>query len=82
MLLADDTALSVRESLQLLIDKLNQYYLRQRVKVNVSGELLNTTELALAYASTVRCPIGIATHNRELQKGLVVENNKERVAIT
>mgnify|MGYP000436337291 FL=1 len=104
MSLMDDVGLSVKESLPMLIDKLNEHGLRDRIKVNVSGKMVNPTEVAWAlcigadFISTARgpmfalgciqalqcnkntCPTGITTHNADLQKGLVVENKKERVA--
>lgn len=104
MSLMDDMGLPVRQSLPMLIDKLNQYGLRDRIKVNVSGKMINPTEVAWAlcvgtdFISTARgpmfalgciqalqcnkntCPTGITTHNKILQKGLVVESKKIRVA--
>ncbi len=104
MSLMDDMGLPVKESLPMLIDKLNEYGLRDRVKVNASGKMVNPTEVAWAmcmgtdFVSTARgpmfalgciqalqcnkntCPTGITTHDKDLQKGLVVENKKKRVA--
>ncbi len=104
MSLMDDMGLPVKESLPMLIDKLHEYGLRERIKVNASGKMVNPTEVAWAmcigtdFVSTARgpmfalgciqalqcnkntCPTGITTHDKELQKGLVVENKKERVA--
>jgi glutamate synthase domain-containing protein 2 len=104
MSLMDDMGLPVRESLPMLIDKLSEYGLRDRIKVNVSGKMVNPTEVAWAmcmgtdFVSTARgpmfalgciqalqcnkntCPTGITTHDKDLQKGLVVENKQERVA--
>lgn len=104
MSLMDDMGLTVKESLPMLIDKLNEYGLRDRIKVNASGKMVNPTEVAWAlcvgtdFVSTARgpmfalgciqalqcnkntCPTGITTHDADLQKGLVVENKKERVA--
>lgn len=104
MSLMDDMGLTVKESLPMLIDKLNEYGLRDRIKVNASGKMVNPTEVAWAlcvgtdFVSTARgpmfalgciqalqcnkntCPTGITTHDTDLQKGLVVENKKERVA--
>jgi len=104
MSLMDDMGLPVKESLPMLIDKLIQYGLRDRIKVNASGKMVNPTEVAWAmcmgtdFVSTARgpmfalgciqalqcnkntCPTGITTHNKDLQKGLVVENKQERVA--
>jgi len=104
MSLMDDMGMPVKESLPLLIDKLNEYGLRERIKVNASGKMINPTEVAWAmcmgtdFVSTARgpmfalgciqalqcnkntCPTGITTHDKDLQKGLVVENKKQRVA--
>ncbi len=104
MSLMDDMGLPVKESLPMLVDKLNQYGLRSRIRVNSSGKMVNPTEVAWAmcvgtdFVSTARgpmfalgciqalqcnkntCPTGITTHDKDLQKGLVVENKKERVA--
>jgi len=104
MSLMDDMGLPVKESLPMLIDKLNEHGLRERIKVNASGKMVNPTEVAWAlcigtdFVSTARgpmfalgciqalqcnkntCPTGITTHDKDLQKGLVVENKKERVA--
>lgn len=104
MSLMDDVGLPIKESLPLLVDKLIEYGLRDRIKVNASGKLINPTEVAWAlcigtdFICTARgpmfalgciqalqcnknsCPTGITTHDPDLQKGLVVENKKERVA--
>ena len=104
MSLIDDMGLPVKQSLPMLIDKLNEYGLRDRIKVNVSGKMINPTEVAWAlcmgtdFISTARgamfalgciqalqcnkntCPTGITTHNKDLQKGLVVSDKIERVA--
>lgn len=104
MSLMDDVGLPIRESLPMLVDKLNEHGLRERIKVNASGKMVNPTEVAWAicigtdFVSTARgpmfalgciqalqcnkntCPTGIATHDVDLQKGLVVENKQERVA--
>ncbi len=104
MSLMDDMGLPVKESLPMLIDKLYEHNLRDRIKVNASGKMVNPTEVAWAmcigtdFVSTARgpmfalgciqalqcnkntCPTGITTHNKDLQKGLVVENKKERVS--
>jgi len=104
MSLMDDMGLPVKESLPMLLDKLNEYGLRDRIKVNASGKMINPTEVAWAmcmgtdFVSTARgpmfalgciqalqcnkntCPTGITTHDKDLQKGLVVENKQKRVA--
>lgn len=104
MSLMDDMGLTVKESLPMLIDKLYAHGLRERIKVNASGKMVNPTEVAWAmcvgtdFVSTARgpmfalgciqalqcnkntCPTGITTHDKDLQKGLVVENKKKRVA--
>lgn len=48
MSLMDDVGLPLRESLPMLIDKLNQYGLRQRIKVICSGKLITPTDIAWA----------------------------------
>jgi len=48
MSLMDDMGLTLRESLPMLIDKLNEHGLRERIKVNASGKLINPTEVAWA----------------------------------
>ena len=104
MSLIDDMGVPVRESLPMLIDKLHEHGLRERIKVNVSGKMINPTEVAWAmcigtdFISTARgpmfalgciqalqcnkntCPTGITTHNKDLQKGLVVSSKRVRVA--
>lgn len=104
MSLMDDMGLPVKESLPMLIDKLHEYGLRDRIKVNVSGKMINPTEVAWAlcmgtdFVSTARgpmfalgciqalqcnkntCPTGITTHDKDLQKGLVVASKQKRVA--
>lgn len=104
MSLMDDMGLPVSQSLPMLLDKLNEYGLRGRIKVNASGKMINPTEVAWAlcmgtdFVSTARgamfslgciqalqcnkntCPTGITTHDKDLQKGLVVKDKKKRVA--
>lgn len=104
MSLMDDMGLPLKESLPILIDKLNQYNLRKRIKVVASGKLINPTEVAWAlclgtdFVNIARgtmfalgciqalqcnkntCPTGITTHDKDLQKGLVVASKKKRVA--
>jgi len=104
MSLMDDMGLPVKQSLPMLIDKLHEYGLRDRIKVNASGKMINPTEVAWAlcigtdFVSTARgamfalgciqalqcnkntCPTGITTHDKDLQKGLVVSNKQQRVA--
>jgi glutamate synthase domain-containing protein 2 len=48
MPLMDDVGLPLRESLPLLVDKLNQYGLRDRVKVVASGKLVTPADVAWA----------------------------------
>ena len=104
MSLMDDMGLPVSQSLPMLLDKLREYKLRERVKVNCSGKMINPTEVAWAlcmgtdFVSTARgamfalgciqalqcnkntCPTGVTTHDKDLQKGLVVEDKRKRVA--
>ncbi len=48
MSLMDDVGLPLRESLPLLIDKLNEYDLRDRIKVVSSGKLITPADVAWA----------------------------------
>jgi len=48
MPLIDDVGLPLRESLPLLIDKLNEYGLRERIKVIASGKLITPADVAWA----------------------------------
>ena len=104
MSLMDDVGLTIKESLPLLVDKLNEHGLRDRIKVISSGKLITPTEAAWAlcigadFIATARgpmfalgciqalqcnkntCPTGITTHDKDLQKGLVVSDKKQRVA--
>ena len=96
--------LPLRESLPMLVDKLEAYGLRERVKVMASGKLVTPADVAWAlclgadFCLTARgfmfslgciqalqcnkntCPTGITTHDPDLQKGLVPEAKKDRVA--
>ena len=46
--LIDDMGLPLRESLPMLVDKLSEYGLRERIKVIASGKLITPTEVAWA----------------------------------
>ncbi len=48
MPLIDDVGLPLRESLPLLIDKLNEYGLRERIKIIASGKLVTPADVAWA----------------------------------
>ncbi len=48
MSLMDDVGMSVRESLPLLVDKLEEYGLRERIKVIASGKLITPSDIAWA----------------------------------
>lgn len=48
MSLMDDVGLPLRESLPMLIDKLNEHGLRDRIKVIASGKLITPTDIAWA----------------------------------
>ena len=48
MPLIDDMGLPLRESLPMLVDKLNEYGLRQRIKVIASGKLITPADVAWA----------------------------------
>lgn len=63
MSLMDDVGLPVKESLPMLVDKLYEHGLRERIKVNASGKMVNPTEVAWAlcvgadFISTARGPM-------------------------
>ena len=102
--LIDDMGLPLRESLPMLVDKLEDAGLRERVKVMAAGKLITPADVAWAlclgadFCLTARgfmfslgciqalqcnkntCPTGITTHDEDLQKGLVPEAKKDRVA--
>lgn len=48
MPLMDNVGLPVRESLPLLVNKLNQHELRERIRVIVSGKMINPSDVAAA----------------------------------
>ncbi len=48
MSLMDDVGLPLRESLPMLVDKLNEYGLRERIRVIASGKLITPTDVAWA----------------------------------
>ncbi|HBC57203.1 MAG TPA: FMN-binding glutamate synthase family protein [Gammaproteobacteria bacterium] len=48
MSLMDDVGMSVRESLPFLVDKLEEYGLRERIKVIASGKLITPSDIAWA----------------------------------
>ena len=103
MSLIDNVGLPIKESLPLVVDKLLQHGLRERVKVIASGKLINPSDAAWAlcvgadFINTARgfmlalgciqalqchqnrCPTGITTHDKKLQRGLVPEDKAERV---
>lgn len=102
--LMDYVGLPIQCSLPIVVDKLCEYGLRQRVRVIASGKLINPSNVAWAIcmgADAVNsargfmfalgciqalqcnkntCPTGITTHNKDLQKGLMVEDKAQRVA--
>ena len=102
--LIDDMGLPLRESLPMLVDKLMEYQLRDRIKIIASGKLPTPGDVAWAlclgtdFCVSARgfmfslgciqalqcnkntCPTGITTHDPDLQKGLVPEAKKDRVA--
>lgn len=104
MSLIDYMGLPLRESLPLVVNKLREAGLRERVKVIASGKLTTPGEVAWAlcagadFINSARgfmfsigciqalqcnrntCPTGVTTHDKDLQKGLVVEDKLERVA--
>ncbi|MET1257054.1 FMN-binding glutamate synthase family protein [Aliikangiella maris] len=104
MTLMDDMGLTIRETLPMLVDALQRFGLRDRIKVFVSGKLVNPADVAWAlcvgadFCNSARgfmfalgciqslqcnkntCPTGITTHDKRLQRGLVVTEKSERVA--
>lgn len=102
--LIDDMGLPLRESLPMLVDKLLEHGLRERVRVIASGKLVTPADVAWAlclgadFCVSARgfmfslgciqalqcnkntCPTGITTHDPSLQKGLVPQAKKDRVA--
>jgi glutamate synthase domain-containing protein 2 len=104
MTLMDDVGLTIRETLPVLVDSLIKHGLRERIKVFVSGKLVNPVDVAWAlcvgadFCNSARgfmfalgciqalqcnkntCPTGITTHNKKLQRGLVITDKAERVA--
>ena len=102
--LIDDMGMPLRESLPLLVDKLQQYGLRERICVIASGKLITPADVAWAlclgadFCVSARgfmfslgciqalqcnkntCPTGITTHDPDLQKGLIPNSKKDRVA--
>jgi len=94
--LMDYVGLPIRESLPNVVDKLNQYKLRDRVKVIASGKMVTPsgTAWALAAGADFVCSargfmfaLGciqalqcITTHDKHFQRGLVVEDKAARVA--
>jgi glutamate synthase domain-containing protein 2 len=103
MSLIDSVGLPIRESLPLVVDMLNKYGLKGRIRVIASGKLITPAEAAAAlcigadFIHSARgfmfalgciqalqcnkntCPTGITTHDKDLQRGLVVEDKAERV---
>jgi len=104
MSLMDDVGLPLRVSLPLLVDKLVEYGLRERVRIIASGKLVSPADVAWAlclgadFTVSARgflfslgciqamqcnkntCPTGITTHDKKLQRGLVLEEKTQRVA--
>jgi glutamate synthase domain-containing protein 2 len=103
MSLMDCVGLPIRESLPLVVDILNNYGLKGRIRVIASGKLITPAEAAAAlcigadFINSARgfmfslgciqamqcnrntCPTGITTHDKNLQRGLVVADKAERV---
>ncbi len=103
MSLMDCVGLPIRESLPLVVDILNKYGLKGRVRVIASGKLITPADAAAAlctgadFIQSARgfmfalgciqalqcnkntCPTGITTHDKDLQRGLVVADKAERV---
>ncbi len=74
--------LPLRESLPKLIDKLDEYGLRDRIKVIASarGFMFSLGCIQTLQCHRNTCPTGITTHNKRLQKGLNPEHKAVRVA--
>ncbi len=103
MSLMDSVGLPIRESLPLVVDMLNRYGLKERIRVIASGKLITPAEAAAAlcigadFINSARgfmfalgciqalqcnkntCPTGVTTHDKHLQRGLVVKDKAERV---
>ena len=103
MSLMDSVGLPIRESLPLVVDMLNNYGLKGRIRVIASGKLITPAEAAAAlcigadFINSARgfmfalgciqalqcnkntCQTGVTTHDKHLQRGLVVEDKAERV---
>ena len=104
MALMDNVGLTIRESLPMVVDILERYGLRGRVRVIATGKLLVPGAVAWALAAGAdfvqcgrgfmfslgciqamkchrnTCPTGVTTHDKRLQRGLVVTDKAERVA--
>ena len=102
--LIDDMGLDIQETLPILVDKLIEYGLRDRIRVIASGKLINPADVAWALCAGAdcvvsargfmfslgciqamrcdknTCPTGITTHDKRLQRGLVVKKKSKRVA--
>tara|TARA_R110000772_G_scaffold90923_8_gene187292 strand:+ start:1212 stop:2714 length:1503 start_codon:yes stop_codon:yes gene_type:complete len=55
--LIDDMGLDIQETLPLLVDKLNEYGLRKRIKVIASGKLINPADVAWALCAGADCVV-------------------------
>jgi glutamate synthase domain-containing protein 2 len=104
MSLMDNVGLPIRESLPIVVDRLNKYGLKGRIRVIASGKLITPAEATAAlcvgadFINSARgfmfalgciqalqcnkntCPTGVTTHDKHLQRGLVVSDKAERVA--
>ncbi|MGX5175155.1 FMN-binding glutamate synthase family protein [Aliikangiella sp. IMCC44653] len=104
MTLMDDVGLTIQETLPMLINRLQNHGLRERIKVFVSGKMINPADVAWAlcvgadFVNCARgfmfalgciqamqcnkntCPTGVTTHDKKLQRGLVVTEKSQRVA--
>ncbi|MDX1736103.1 MAG: FMN-binding glutamate synthase family protein, partial [Halioglobus sp.] len=102
--LIDFMGMPLKESLPLVVDKLMEYGLRERIRVVGSGKLVNPSGVAAALcmgADSINsargfmfamgcvqalqcnrntCPTGIATHDKDLQRGLDPRDKAHRVA--
>lgn len=100
----DGVGLPITVGLYSITECLERHGVRDKMKINASGKLINPGAQMVAFAlgadniysargfmlslgciqalqcGNNTCPVGITTHDPELQKGLVVESRSKRVA--
>jgi glutamate synthase domain-containing protein 2 len=103
MTLLDNVGLPIRESLPMVVDMLQEYRLRERIRVIASGKMITPAGVTMGlcmgadFVNSARgfmfslgciqamkcnrnsCPTGITTHDKRLQRGLVVADKAQRV---